>query len=80
MYRTGGYRHLIETVNVVRETDHFVTLESGEKCAKKGTYNKVHESYEDAKQYLLDKQRSAVADYARRLNDCQTLLEQIKAL
>lgn len=59
-YITGGYSELIEVVEIEKESEHTIWYVDkkgfGQSCRKKSTYSQVWDSYDEAKQYLLDKE------------------------
>lgn len=59
-YITGGYIELIETVTLERESEHTIWYldKKGRKqsCRKKSAYAMVWNSFDEAKEYLLQKE------------------------
>ena len=51
MYRTGGWKELIETVEVERETDSSVWIK-GRRNLKMSNYDCYWETMDEAKEYL----------------------------
>jgi hypothetical protein len=80
-YKTGGwdYRKEITEVNIEKETKCFYTIE-GVKEAKEAKYHQFHDTYQDAKDYLLEKSkeriehlRSELEKETERLADLENL-------
>lgn len=87
-WKTGGHRHLIEKVEVVRETEKQVVLlvsrlysapiERKEK--KESTNVQYHDTWEAAHAYLMDNAQRAVESARRSLECAKGTLGNIKGL
>lgn len=68
-YITGRYNVLIEEVELIRETEvtiwYINSKGTEQNCRKIATYSQVHDSFEEAKQYLLQKEN----EHMEKLNN-----------
>ena len=87
-YRTD-WQNKIDRVECLRETEQFVVLpdagflahKSGERReAKRGDFCQYHDSWEEARTYLLTKAEKAVADARRDLEVAKSKLGNIKGM
>lgn len=83
-YRTGGYLKKIEVIEIVKETAKQVTFKTergGERReAKRSEWKNWHDSFEEAKQFLLTKAENDLQALQQRVEDYKVELEKIKAL
>lgn len=92
-YRTGGWGHLIEEVQVVKSTEKSVIVlekrwmiggrdQEYQKVrhAKRSEYSAYFPTWEEAHAYLLDKAEREVNGARLRLNDATGRLGNIKGL
>ncbi len=78
---TGRYGSLIEEVEIIRETEVTIWfLDSKgreENCRKISAHSQVHDSFEEAKQYLLKKEN----EHLEKLNNwTKSSLERINII
>lgn len=78
-YRTGGFGHLIEKIEVARETKHFVYL-GKHRHAKDSGWQKYFDSWEDARDHLTEKAKRAVDSAKRSLERAEDQLSMIQEL
>jgi hypothetical protein len=77
-YKTGSTK--IEKVEVAGETDHFVKLLNGRKEAKRSDWSNYFDSFDNAKNYLLEKAERKVSSLRRQLESANGELGQIKGI
>jgi len=70
----------VEKVEVAGETDHFVKLLNGRKEAKQSDWCSYFDSFDDAKNYLIDKAQKRVDSLRRSLESANGELGQIKGI
>lgn len=89
MYQTGNtfFEDLIIKVKVVKETDKFVTILRDNKHndkpyeqreAKFSSWHQFHKTFEDAKNYLIEKSERKIKNIEEDLKREQEFLEKIK--
>jgi len=79
-YRTGSWGgKLIEAVEIERETDKCIWV-NGSRMNKVSSYYKFHESWPEAKEYLLARAERALESARRSLQRAQDELGNIKGL
>ena len=83
-YVTQSSYARIEEVEVESETKHFVTLKRDDgsfyKEKKTSEYNCYHDSWSQAKQYLVDKVREEIESLERQMNTKKDRMNQILSL
>jgi len=70
----------VEKVEVVGETEHFVKLLNGRKEAKKTDWSAYFDSFDDAKNSLVEKAQKRVDSLRRQLESANGELGQIKGI
>lgn len=70
----------VEKLEVTGETDHFVKLLNGRKEAKKTDWSAYFDSFDDAKNSLVDKAQNRVDSLRRQLETANGELGQIKGI
>lgn len=71
VYKTDGYKELIEEIEVTKVTDKSVWLSNG-RSAKRGNFANYWDTIEEAKEYLE-------AKYKRIIKDSENKIEKVKA-
>ena len=71
MYKTGGWKELIEVVEPTKVTDKSVWLSNG-RSAKRSNYDNYWDTIEEAKEHLKEK-------YNRIINSAEKKIEKAKA-
>lgn len=77
VYRTSSYGKRIEKLKAERETDHSVWVE-GRRYNKRSSWYNHFDSFEEAKQYLLNKAVLNVESLERQLKNAKEELEKIR--
>jgi len=77
--RRWGVDAEIEKVEIERETEHCIWI-NGRKNSKKSEWGIFHDSFDDAKNYLLSKQQSYVNSLHSQLESAKVILGTIKIL
>ena len=72
----------IQPIEVQSETEHFIVLphRPRRRVAKIGDYESFHNSFEEAKKHLLEKQEAKVHEWEMELRYAQDVLEEINSL
>jgi len=70
----------VEKVEVVGETEHFVKLLNGRKEAKRTDWSNYFDSFDDAKNSLVEKAQKRVDSLRRQLESANGELGQIKGI
>jgi len=70
----------VEKVEVVGETEHFVKLLNGRKEAKRTDWSNYFDSFDDAKNSLVEKAQKRVDSLRRQLETANGELGQIKGI
>lgn len=78
-YMTGGWGKTIEAKEVERETEHSVWV-NGNRNAKWTSWHKYHNTWEEAKDYLLDMAKRRVKSYEDQLASAKESLSKIEKL
>lgn len=78
-YKSGHYGERIEKVEVIRETENSVWL-GKHRTAKMSVYGCYFDTWDDAKQHLVDKAKRAVDGARDRLTVTLAELDRAKAL
>lgn len=77
-YRTG-HNHLIERIEIARETERFIYKMNGVK-EHKSTFGAAYfDSFEDAKAFLIDRQMTGISNVERQLARLKHMLALIEA-
>jgi hypothetical protein len=77
-YRAQFYK--IEEIEVLRETEKQVVLMNGLRESKTTEWQSWHDSFEDAKQHLIDAAQKDIDSINTRLNFAKERLEKINSL
>lgn len=78
-YKTGGFVKPIEPVEIERETDKCVYIR-GCRHAKLTDYYAFHDTWDEAKAYLMSKAEDSVFNARRNLERANSHLGNIKGL
>ena len=84
-YKTGHWKDLIQKIEVIKETDKCVYVFNPHR-GKEGRENKVtsyyviHDTFEQAKQYLIDKAKEKIKLYKDQLSRVEKELIEINKL
>ena len=79
-YNTGGYDTLIKEVEVISETKCFVRVQCvGSVCreSKRSDYTNYFDTWEEAKQFLLENAQARVDALEERLSEAEQKLATI---
>ena len=82
-YKAERYgKPVIRQVEVQSETEHFVVLphRPRRRVAKISDYESYHDSFDDAKKHLLEKQQEKVREWEMELLYAKDVLAEIKGL
>ena len=82
-YKAERYgKPVIIPVEVKTETEHFVILPDHprKRVAKISDYESFHNSFEEAKAHLIEKQQEKVREWEAELRYAQDVLEEINSL
>jgi len=80
-WETGGWsKDLIRRIQCKKETEHTVTLVNGRRQFKQGSYEQIHDSWEDAKKYLLERAKVAAEEGERLLMRANADIAEICSL
>lgn len=66
-FRTATWGEYIKEVEIERENDNWVWI-NGKRFAKRSTYESYHDTYEQARGYLVAKQQEEVEHRQRALD------------
>lgn len=81
-YKTSGYYgsgQMIVRVEVEKETENSIWV-GGSRRSKKTSYETFHDSWDLAKQHLLDSAERSLDSARRRLQEAQSYLGNVKGL
>ena len=78
-YRTSGWEHDIERVEVERETEHSVWIK-GRRRSRWTSYEKYHDTWHNAHAYLKSKAEQTLETNERYLEEYRKELAEIKAM
>ncbi len=78
-YVTGGYGKYIERVEIQRETDASVWI-NGSRNGKWTDWKKYHDTWDHAKNYLIETKTAKVRNYQSQLDSAKDELSKIKKL
>ena len=87
-YKTGGYGNEIEEIEIVRETAHFIFItitdwqgrKTVEKTSKSSTYERYHDTWKQARDYLYAQAELNRDRLLERLKDVEAKIKEIEAL
>lgn len=83
-YITGSYSELIKTVELERETEHTIWFKDkngkGDSCRKQSSYSRVFDTFQEAKDYLLEVENNYLARYNNLVLNCVDKINRICAL
>lgn len=85
LYRTGGYKELIEVIEATRVSEkcywtnrrNFNGKVVEQRHIKKGSYDQVWETLEEAKEYLIDKTNREITQTKAKLIKLNTKLNEL---
>jgi len=76
MYKTGGYKELIEVVEPTKVTEKSVWLSNG-RSAKRSNYGNYWDTMEEAKEHLKEKYNRMIDSAERKIEKAKTDLEAL---
>ena len=76
MYKTGGWKELIEVVEPTKVTDKSVWLANG-RSAKKSNYGNYWDTMEEAKEHLKEKYKRMIESAERKIENAKADLEAL---
>ena len=79
MYKVGSFTNFIETVTIERVSEQSVWA-GGRRYARASKYEKYFETYEQAKNYLLDKAERKLDMAKKSLSYAEEMLKEVQAL
>jgi hypothetical protein len=79
-FKTSVIGNRIEKVEVVGETECFVKLINGRKDAKRSEWQNYFNSFDEAKNYLIDNAQKRVDSLRTQLESANGALGQIKGI
>ena len=77
MYKTGGWKELIEVVEPIKVTEKSVWLANG-RSAKRSNYGNYWDTMEEAKEHLKEKYKRMIESAERKIEEANTNLEALK--
>lgn len=69
-------KNSIEKVEIIKESEHFVWINEKQREGKKTNYHIYFDSYNDAKQYLINKQHKHIGQLENRIKEAKEKLEK----
>ena len=76
MYKTGGYKELIEVVEPTKVTEKSVWLSNG-RSAKRSNYGNYWDTMEEAKEHLKEKYNRIIESAERKIERAKADLEAL---
>jgi hypothetical protein len=76
MYKTGGYKELIEVVEPTKVTEKSVWLSNG-RSAKRSNYGNYWDTMEEAKEHLKEKYNRMIESAERKIERAKADLEAL---
>mgnify|MGYP003648731396 CR=1 FL=1 len=76
MYKTGGFKELIEVVEPTKVTEKSVFLANG-RSAKRSNYSNYWDTIEEAKEHLKEKYNRMIESAERKIEKAKTDLEAL---
>jgi hypothetical protein len=76
LYKTGGWKELIEVVEPIRVTEKSVWLTSG-MSAKRGKYYNYWDTLEAAKEHLAEKYNRVIKSSERKIEEAKANLKAL---
>jgi len=70
----------IKKIEIERETDHFVFLKDGRREAKVANYVSYFNTFEEAKEHIINKAKGKVRHYEHQLQNAKEDLDDANAL
>lgn len=71
----------IEEIEIIKETAQYVTETDGRRWAKRNPdFRNYFDSWEEAHQFLMDREGKAIRDLERRIHVHEKNLEEIEAM
>lgn len=85
LYKTGGYKELIEEIEATRVTDKCYWQKSPfngveNRLSMRSNYDNVWKTKDEAKQYLLEKTTRSLEATKSNLNKLRSKLDQIESI
>jgi hypothetical protein len=84
VYKTGGWRYLIEEVEATRINEKSVWFLNSrgkeERNARLSEYSKYFNTKEEAKEYLIERCSSRIESYKLQLSSAQSELQKLNEL
>ncbi len=80
-YKTGWTKTTsIDKVSITRETPKFVVFSDGKREAKTSEWIRYHNSYEEAKQFLINRTQGTIDTLEYKIKTAKALLLEIEKL
>ena len=76
MYKTGGWKELIEVVEPIKVTEKSVWLANG-RSAKRSNYGNYWDTMEEAKEHLKEKYKRMIESAERKIENAKADLEAL---
>ncbi len=76
LYKTGGYKKLIEVIEPLKVSEKCVWLANG-RNSKKSNYANYWDTLEEAKEYLTEKNNRIIESAKYRTGKAKTELEEL---
>ena len=76
MYKTGGWKELIEVVEPIKVTEKSVWLANG-RSAKRSNYGNYWDTMEEAKEHLKEKYNRMIESAERKIERAKADLETL---
>lgn len=80
MYMTGYWKELIKPVVVVKETAMMVEFPGGRRTSKRSRFDNYFPTWDDAKRFLLNREKSDLAQYERSAECCRGRIAELESL
>lgn len=76
MYKTGGWKELIEVVEPIKVTEKSVFLSNG-RSAKRSAYSNYWDTIEEAKEHLKEKYNRIIENSEQKIKKAKAELEAL---
>ena len=76
VYKTGGWKELIEEIEATKVTEKSVWLSNG-RSAKRSNYANYWDTIEEAKEYLKEKYNGMINSAEKKIEKAKTDLEAL---
>ena len=76
MYKTGGYKELIQEVEVERSTEHMVWV-NGMQSSKISRYHRFFDNKDEAKEYLIKEFNGQIATAKSIIKSAELQLKKV---